>query len=191
MKTGDDHPGAWASLRRIVTGENKAARSHIVLEGPPANPASNSKRAGLFEIWTEALSGNLDPKTCVDLAGGALRLSPDIGFVKARWFVVEPLDDHFDAENLKSAARAQFKALGAEHELADQDRHPFMHRTPSLDLVVLIKGSASLVLDEEISQLAPGDVVVQRGTAHAWVAHGGPALFLAVLIGRNAPRQQG
>jgi hypothetical protein len=27
-------------------------------------------------------------------------------------------------------------------------------------------------------------VVIQRGTNHAWEAHGGPALFLAVLIDR-------
>jgi hypothetical protein len=27
--------------------------------------------------------------------------------------------------------------------------------------------------------------VIQRGTAHAWEAHGGPALFLAVLIDRQ------
>jgi len=27
-------------------------------------------------------------------------------------------------------------------------------------------------------------VVIQRGTNHAWVAHGGPAMFLAVLIDR-------
>jgi len=26
--------------------------------------------------------------------------------------------------------------------------------------------------------------VIQRGTHHAWTAHGGPALFLAVLIDR-------
>jgi hypothetical protein len=28
-------------------------------------------------------------------------------------------------------------------------------------------------------------VVIQRGTNHAWTAHGGPALFLAVLIDRD------
>jgi hypothetical protein len=27
--------------------------------------------------------------------------------------------------------------------------------------------------------------VIQRGTSHAWTAHGAPALFLAVLIDRE------
>ena len=39
------------------------------------------------------------------------------------------------------------------------------------------------------SKLDPGrgpvvTVLIQRGTNHAWAAHGGPALFLAVLIDR-------
>ena len=38
---------------------------------------------------------------------------------------------------------------------------------------------------EEI-RLKPGNVVIQRGTNHAWHAHGGPASFLAVLIDRSA-----
>jgi hypothetical protein len=35
------------------------------------------------------------------------------------------------------------------------------------------------------TRLCPGNVVVQRGTNHAWIAHGGTALFLAVLIDRE------
>jgi hypothetical protein len=33
--------------------------------------------------------------------------------------------------------------------------------------------------------LKPGQIVIQRGTSHGWTAHGGPALFLAVLIDRQ------
>ena len=41
----------------------------------------------------------------------------------------------------------------------------------------------SLILDKEEVDLVAGDVVVQRGTNHAWSASGkDPALFIAVLI---------
>lgn len=182
-------PDSLGGLRRIVTGEDTEGRSRIMLDGPPANAPMHLERAGLFEIWTESLADNLDPQSLVDLAAAPLKLSPDSGCIKARWFVVEPLPEHIPADRLKQAARVQFSTIAAEHELADQDRHPFMHRTDSFDVVVLLKGDASLVLDEQETRLAPGDVVIQRGAAHAWVAHDGPALFLAVLIARNASRQ--
>jgi quercetin dioxygenase-like cupin family protein len=105
--------------------------------------------------------------------------------VKVRWFVIEPPPGDVPAEVLKAAARERFKAFGAEHELRDQDRHPAMHRTETLDVICLISGEASLILDEGETRLQPGQIVIQRGASHAWTAHGGPALFLAVLIDRS------
>ena len=52
------------------------------------------------------------------------------------------------------------------------------------DVICLLRGEASLILEGAETRIRPGQVVIQRGTNHAWVAHGGPALFLAVLIDR-------
>ena len=43
-----------------------------------------------------------------------------------------------------------------------------MHRTRTLDYVVVIEGEIVLVLDDSEVVLGPGEVVVQRGTDHAW-----------------------
>jgi len=43
-----------------------------------------------------------------------------------------------------------------------------MHRTKTLDYVVVIEGEAVLVLDDTEVVLNKGDVLVQRGTDHAW-----------------------
>ena len=43
-----------------------------------------------------------------------------------------------------------------------------MHRTQTLDYVVVIEGQAVLILDDTEMVLSQGDVVVQRGTDHAW-----------------------
>jgi uncharacterized cupin superfamily protein len=43
-----------------------------------------------------------------------------------------------------------------------------MHRTRTLDYVVVIEGELVLILDDSEVTLRPGDVVVQRGTDHAW-----------------------
>ena len=58
-----------------------------------------------------------------------------------------------------------------------------MHKTETIDYIILLKGEVTLLLDEEEVDLKPFDVVVQRGTNHAWVCKGQePALFIAVLI---------
>ena len=43
-----------------------------------------------------------------------------------------------------------------------------MHRTETVDYGILLSGEVWLVVDEGETRLAPGDVVVQRGTNHAW-----------------------
>jgi quercetin dioxygenase-like cupin family protein len=43
-----------------------------------------------------------------------------------------------------------------------------MHRTETLDYGIVTEGEVWLVLDEEEVHLKRGDVVVQRGTNHAW-----------------------
>ena len=43
-----------------------------------------------------------------------------------------------------------------------------MHRTQTLDYVVVIEGELVLLLEKSEVTLKQGDVVVQRGTNHAW-----------------------
>ncbi len=44
-----------------------------------------------------------------------------------------------------------------------------MHRTNSLDYGIVLTGTVELELDDgEATLLGPGDVVIQRGTMHAW-----------------------
>ena len=58
-----------------------------------------------------------------------------------------------------------------------------MHKTKTIDYIILLKGDVTLLLDEDEVRLKPFDVVVQRGTNHAWVNNGDePALLIAVLI---------
>ena len=84
---------------------------------------------------------------------------------------------------LESLAAEAFKKIGAEHERVDTTRHPTMHKTKTIDYIILLDGNVTLLLDEDEVSLKPFDVVVQRGTNHAWINNGTePALFIAVLI---------
>jgi quercetin dioxygenase-like cupin family protein len=54
------------------------------------------------------------------------------------------------------------------YPLKDGGKRTAMHRTRTLDYVVVIEGELVLILDDSEVTLKPGDVVVQRGTDHAW-----------------------
>jgi quercetin dioxygenase-like cupin family protein len=54
-------------------------------------------------------------------------------------------------------------------EIAAGGRSP-MHRTNSVDYGIVLEGELDMELDGgEVAYLKTGDVVVQRGTNHAWV----------------------
>ena len=59
-----------------------------------------------------------------------------------------------------------------------------MHRTETLDYAIRCPASATRRLDDgKTVHLTQGDVVVQRGTMHAWVNNGAqPCVFALVLI---------
>jgi quercetin dioxygenase-like cupin family protein len=59
-----------------------------------------------------------------------------------------------------------------------------MHKTNSIDHGIVLEGEVEIRLDSgAATRLKPGDVVVQRGTNHAWVNVGtGWARMVFVLI---------
>ncbi|WP_375200885.1 cupin domain-containing protein [Hyphococcus sp.] len=173
----------WQSLRRVITDNDKESRSRILIDGAAAKLIA-LEEAGLAEIW----SADLDADKLLDatdrLADTDLRLEPDPRSVKVRWFTIAPEDKAKTAEELEAAAALGFGAVGAAHCRVDTTRHPSMHKTQSLDVIVLVKGSVDLLLDDdEAVGLKPGDVVIQRATNHGWLNRGDEtALLVAVLI---------
>jgi quercetin dioxygenase-like cupin family protein len=58
-----------------------------------------------------------------------------------------------------------------------------MHRTESVDYGIVISGEITLVLDKGETLLKQGDVVIQRGTNHAWANKSGkPCRMLFILV---------
>jgi quercetin dioxygenase-like cupin family protein len=72
-------------------------------------------------------------------------------------------------------------------EMAPGHRSP-MHRTQSLDYGIVLAGEIDLELDEGcIVSLNVGDVVVQRGTIHAWINRGTTPARMAFVLLTAAP----
>ena len=68
-------------------------------------------------------------------------------------------------------SKAVFEAMGNKNATTagtEKGRHPFMHRTQTIDYAVVLKGEITMLLDDQDVVLKEGDVIIQRGTNHAW-----------------------
>src|SRR5207237_506061 len=71
--------------------------------------------------------------------------------------------------------------MGAKAADKATRRHPGMHGTKTLDYAIVLSGESYAVLDEAEVLLKAGDVLVQRGTNHAWSSCG-MKIFFALLV---------
>jgi hypothetical protein len=169
------------NLRRVVTGLNADGKSVVVIDGPPGNRLDPSS-VGTAQLWqTEGKA--LDPRDDRDAVSGAFTLLPLAGGSKFLFFTIDPHDPATTTAQQEEEAAIRFAAMGAADARVDTSRHPRMHRTQTVDYIILLKGEVTLLLDEEERDLEPFDVVVQRDTNHAWINKGSePALLAAILI---------
>jgi hypothetical protein len=176
------------AMRRVITGDDADGKSIVIIDGGPSVFAGDPELGGRFEIWEDKASGPIDPRDHTDLGTTKAVLGPRPGNVQVRWFVVSPLPEGVPKAEMDATARAVFASFGGEKHIIDQSRASAMHETHSIDVICLLQGDASLILEGGETRIKPGQVVIQRGTNHAWVAHNGPAMFLAVLIDRPIER---
>jgi len=58
-----------------------------------------------------------------------------------------------------------------------------MHRTLTVDYAIILEGEIVAMLDDGETVLRAGDILIQRGTNHAWANRSGkPARICFVLI---------
>jgi naringenin degradation protein FdeH len=135
----NDKP-SYPPIRRVVTGHDAGKVAKVLIDAPAKNAKYPS--AGLVStlIWST-------DRCPADIAVG------------------ESIDDA-GAKILGSAPPAR----GSRFAVIDfpPGNHPHMHRTETVDYIVVIEGEIDMDMDESTVKLRAGDVMVQRGTNHAW-----------------------
>lgn len=161
------------TARRIITGHDADGRSIILDDGPSDRVlVDEATGEGAAEIWmSPCVPETCDPpemRPCAPMV-----LAPPKGGIRSRLFSVAPGKvEPAGFPAAREAVRAVYAGIGGADALVESDRHPAMHRTGTVDLVVVIQGALTLILDKDEAVLRPGDTVVQRGTAHAWANYG-------------------
>jgi quercetin dioxygenase-like cupin family protein len=122
-----------------VTGHDAQGRSVICSDGPV--PKSLTRTDAVFhEVWSTAeMPARIRPDEPAEPTDRPLRTPPEPGGTVIRIVDIQP----------RAASP--------------------MHRTESVDYGIVLDGEIHLVLgDGSETRLTAGDVVVQRGTDHAW-----------------------
>jgi hypothetical protein len=151
--------------RRIVTGHD-ASNSSIISLDDEAHSFPIASLPGLVfrEIWqTSSTPAPID--SAADAVPARLQLCPP-----KHGSVIRILDIPPDGDADAHGGAAHFEELGAGEAATSTGNspHPNMHKTATIDYGILIEGELWLILDKDEVRLQPGDVVVQRGTNHAW-----------------------
>jgi len=172
--------GLMKPIRRVVTGHDARGRAVVVMDGPAASVLSRPDRPGvaLTDLW--ATGDTPVARVDGDPVDRPVVLHPPRGGTVFRIVQFDPEDPGALAGADGAAA---FAAMGAADAAVAGARHPYMHRTDTVDYAVVLQGSITMLLDDEDVELAAGDVVIQNGTSHAWANRGqAPCLMAFVLI---------
>jgi hypothetical protein len=169
-------------VRRIVTGEDAEGRS-MLLEDRPAPHVfrpSHSPNVGLTNLWElDAL-----PASCT--AAGDPTTRPFHLEPPSAGNIVRIVEFPPDRERNYGNQVELFEQYGAAHARDASARHPGFHKTASIDYAIVLEGEIWTLMDIGETLMKQGDVLIQRGTNHAWSNRSGNiARVVFVLNGAN------
>lgn len=155
-------------IRRIVTQDDAQGHSRIVEDALAAAIRTVSERPGYraVNVWrTESAPAPINAPDSVAVHKG---ISPPKGggtILRVIDFPPEPSDP----DELRRIVHATFGDMyrDAQHDKRE-GKHPGMHRTETVDYAIVLEGEIYAVMDEGETLMRAGDVLIQRGTNHAW-----------------------
>jgi len=168
-------------IRRVVTGHNGAGKSIFVSDGPSPHVFSRTKGSAIVhELW-ETKETPADNRGNIDAIARGHRLPPPKNGSVFRVIEYPP-----DSERLAAIAHEQALPDDSGRVAAtdrNSPRHPGFHKTATVDYAIVLSGQIYAMMDEGEVLLKPGDVLIQRGTNHAWSNRTfEPAVLAFVLI---------
>jgi quercetin dioxygenase-like cupin family protein len=168
-------------VRRIVTGQNEHGHSRIVEDGILSG-LTVAERPGFCATNVWATEGTPAPINGPDVVGSLKGIQPPRSGT-----VLRVVDFPPELKNTQERARALESVFGKLFKDADHKpapgQHPGMHRTMTIDYAILLSGEMVAVMEQGEVIMRAGDVLIQRGTNHAWSNRSGrPARMAFILI---------
>lgn len=169
----------YQEIRRVVTTHEENGKSVILYDGitphkhaTPAGPVS-------YGLWVTEVTPAL-------ASGSQDRFDAKLGITPPRSGTIFTIVDFPPAGEVPMDGdnTVRQKRLGPEHShpKAWPPRHPFIHRTRTVDYAMVLSGEIDMLLDDSETHLATGDVVIQQATNHAWVNRGKEVCRMAFVL---------
>jgi mannose-6-phosphate isomerase-like protein (cupin superfamily) len=159
------------AFRRIVTGHDEHGLAVIISDAPPDRVQQIGGPGGpnFIEVWnTRETPAVIDRKSGEPAESGLVLAPPHLG---TRLRVIDfPPEGEAIRKLTASQAAEKFGEMGGAEAARPKEGapHPLMHRTQTLDYGIVIEGELTLVMDHGETTVRAGDIVIQRGTNHAW-----------------------
>jgi len=141
-------------IRRVVTGHDANNVAKVLIDGPATNRKYPPSGAVATLIWTtdSMPADNAIGEDAEDMGARILGTAPP------------PNGTRFTINDYPPGNTG------------------VMHRTETIDYVLVLSGEIDMVMDDSTVTLKAGDVMVQRGTNHAWVNRGTEVARVAFVL---------
>lgn len=173
--------------RRVICGHDRDGKAVVMADGP----APNTKVRAVTGLTSTVLW--VTDESPADISSPADPTLREMGVAPPAGGSILRIVD-FPPEPKGGAAidnAAMKKEMGLDHGHGDGGkpaRHPYMHRTKSIDYALVLEGEIDMLLDDSEVHLKAGDVLIQLGTNHAWVNNSDkPCRIAFVLIDAKEP----
>jgi len=171
-------------IRRIVTGHNENGEAVVIQDGPTPNVKTSPNRPGVVmnHIWmTDKAPADIEGEA--DAGERIKGLEPPAGGTVFRVIEFPPEAEYMDKVS-GEMAQAAFAEMGAGDALEGGEKppHPFMHATKTVDYAICLEGEMVMIMDDSEVTMKAGDVMIQRGTNHAWANRGDKVCKMAFVL---------
>jgi quercetin dioxygenase-like cupin family protein len=178
-------PGEPGYVRRVVTGHDADGKAVILSDGAAPFVHTSALRPGYAstDVWRTSATPAPIAASQPDPTDGPRRQLPEKRGTVIRINTLVPETDAsrgFDAQQVNQLFTAMGNAQGSTFEAGK--RHPMMHRTETVDYAIVLSGEITMLLDDTEVTLRAGDVLVQRGTNHAWTNRGTEPARIAFIL---------
>jgi quercetin dioxygenase-like cupin family protein len=145
---------ARTPIRRVITGHDDKNVAKVIVEGPATKTTLPREGVTSTLMW------------CSDMMPADIAIGETIEDMGARILGTAP-----------PANGSRFIVMEFGPGIASE-----MHRTETIDYIVMLSGEIDMDMDNSTVKLKAGDIMVQRGTNHAWVNRSKEPARLAIVL---------
>ena len=170
-----------SSIRRVVTGKDALGKAIAMIDGP-AGTTHKREELGVTNtlLWvTDSVPADLTSDE--DTGNRTVGITPPPGGTIFRVIEFATVKD-VKADYETRLRLLQGLGLAPEGPSRDRPRDSGMHRTRTADYALVLSGEIDMLLDDSEIHLKAGDVLIQRGTNHAWVNRGDAPCRVAFIL---------